>query len=103
MTGADRAAAASMAGARGRRRREGAMLGQALALARVGAAAGWLATRIMNVRLGVPQTIAVGVLGALIGGFAVRIVLPLLGGILGAVAGACLLIWLFRRYGDRLK
>jgi uncharacterized membrane protein YeaQ/YmgE (transglycosylase-associated protein family) len=79
------------------------MIGQALALALVGAAAGWLATRIMNVRLGVPQTIAVGVLGALVGGFAVRIVLPLLGGVLGAVLGACVLIWLLQRYGDRLK
>jgi uncharacterized membrane protein YeaQ/YmgE (transglycosylase-associated protein family) len=79
------------------------MIGQALALALVGAAAGWLATRIMNVRMGVPQTIAVGVLGALVGGLAVRIVLPLLGGILGAVLGACVLIWLLQRYGDRLK
>jgi uncharacterized membrane protein YeaQ/YmgE (transglycosylase-associated protein family) len=74
-------------------------MGGFLMLALIGAVAGWLATRIMDVSMGVPQTIAIGVLGALVGGFAVRIVLPLFGGFVGAVAGACLLIWLLQQYG----
>lgn len=74
-------------------------MGGLVVLALIGAVAGWLATRIMDVRLSVPQTVAVGVLGALAGGFVLRFVVPLIGGFIGAVAGACLLIWLIQRYG----
>lgn len=78
-------------------------MGAVVILALIGAVAGWLATRIMDVRMGVPQTVALGVLGALIGGFVLRFVLPLVGPFVGAVAGACLLIWLIQRYGGRLR
>lgn len=70
----------------------------------VGAAAGFLATRIMDVQLSVPATIAVGMGGALIGGTLLRMSLAfmgLLGGLVGAVLGALLLIWLWRQYGPK--
>lgn len=75
-----------------------------LAVIIIGAAAGFLATRMMDVHLGVPQTIAVGVLGALIGGALLRFLLSMLGvtaGFVGAVFGAVLLIWLYQRYIGR--
>lgn len=77
------------------------MFGSVIMLALLGAVAGWLATRIMDVRMSVPQTVAIGVLGALAGGFVLRFVVPLIGSFIGAVACACLLIWLIQRYGAR--
>lgn len=68
----------------------------------IGAAAGWLAGRLMKA----PQggwivTIIVGIIGGLIGGWLVallRLPLPgLLGAFLTATGGACLLIFLLRR------
>ena len=67
----------------------------------VGAAAGFLATRIMDIDLGVPQTIAVGVLGAIVGGFALRLLLSALGiaaGFIGAVLGAVVLLWAYKAF-----
>lgn len=75
-----------------------------LSLIIIGAAAGFIATRMMDVNLGVPQTIAVGVLGALIGGAVLRFVLSMLGitaGFVGAIFGAVLLIWLYKTYIGR--
>lgn len=65
----------------------------------VGAAAGFLATRLMRVELGVVQTVLLGIAGALIGGIVVRFVLTvtgMVGGLVGAVLGAMLLLWLIR-------
>ena len=45
----------------------------------IGAAAGFLATRVMRVNTDVPSTVAIGVFGALIGGFALRFLLVALG------------------------
>lgn len=73
-----------------------------LALIIIGAAAGFLATRIMKVNTDVPTTIAIGVGGALIGGLALRFVMMLTGwaaGFIGAVLGAMALIWAWRTYG----
>ncbi len=70
----------------------------------VGAAAGFLATRIMDVKASVPATIAIGMGGALIGGLVVRRALAfmgMLGGLVGAVLGALLLIWLWQQYGPK--
>lgn len=70
----------------------------------IGAAAGFLATRVMNVRTGVLQTIAIGVLGALVGGIVLRLLLTVMGaaaGFVGAFLGAVLLIWLFQTYFTR--
>ena len=66
----------------------------------VGAAAGFLATRLMRWEADIPTTIVIGVAGALLGGFALRALLMMAGwmaGFVGAVMGALLLIWLWRR------
>jgi uncharacterized membrane protein YeaQ/YmgE (transglycosylase-associated protein family) len=70
----------------------------------VGAAAGFLATRIMDVKASVPATIAIGRGGALSGGLVLRMALAfmgMLGGLVGAVLGALLLIWLWQQYGPK--
>lgn len=70
----------------------------------VGAAAGFLATRLMKLETDVITTIAIGIFGALIGGLILRFLASVTGaaaGFVGAVLGAMLLIWLWRRYGPR--
>ena len=67
----------------------------------IGAAAGFIATRVMDIETNVPVTIAIGVLGAIIGVVVVRALLAVLGlaaGFIGAVLGALLLIWLYQTY-----
>lgn len=67
----------------------------------VGAAAGFIATRAMKLETGLVTTIAIGVLGALIGGLVLRFLVALTGiaaGFVGAVLGAVLLIWLWQVY-----
>ena len=67
----------------------------------IGAAAGFLATRIMRLQTDVPTTIAIGVFGALIGGFTLRALVAMMGamaGFAGAVLGALALIWLWKTY-----
>ena len=67
----------------------------------IGAAAGFLATRLMDIEASVPVTIAVGVLGALIGGVLLRFLLLLTGmafGFIGAVLGAVAVIWVWQTY-----
>lgn len=75
-----------------------------LALAIIGAAAGFLATRLMKFDANVISTVAIGVLGALLGGILLRVLLAVAGwaaGFVGAVLGAMLLIWLWRTYGPK--
>lgn len=75
-----------------------------LVLIIVGAAAGFLATRIMDIDLGVPQTIALGILGAIIGGFVLRLLLSFAGaaaGFIGAVLGAVFLLWAFKKFSSK--
>lgn len=67
----------------------------------VGAAAGFLATRMMRLQTDIPTTIAIGVGGALIGGLVIRLLIELTGwmaGFVGAVLGALVLIWLWKTY-----
>ncbi|MBV2358898.1 GlsB/YeaQ/YmgE family stress response membrane protein [Thalassococcus sp. CAU 1522] len=67
----------------------------------VGAAAGFLATRLMRTELGVVETIAVGMAGAVIGGLVLRFLIAMTGalaGLVGAVLGAMLLLWLWQVY-----
>ena len=67
----------------------------------VGAAAGYIATRIMDLDTNVVTTIAIGIGGALIGGLVLRILLGLMGmaaGFVGALLGALLLIGLWQTY-----
>lgn len=70
----------------------------------VGAAAGFLATRMMRIEASIPVTIAVGMGGAVIGGLILRALLSVMGlfaGLIGAVLGALLLIWLWQTYGPK--
>ncbi len=66
----------------------------------IGAAAGFIATRLMDIEASVPVTIAIGVLGALIGGLLLRFLMAMAGlafGFVGAVLGAVFLIWLWQK------
>lgn len=67
----------------------------------IGTAAGFLATRFMKLETDVPTTIAIGIGGALVGGFLLRALVMLTGwmaGFVGAVLGAMALIWLWKNY-----
>ena len=67
----------------------------------VGVAVGFLATRILRVDLDTPSTIALGVLGALIGGLVLRGLIMVAGvgaGVVGAFLGAVLLIWAWKSW-----
>jgi uncharacterized membrane protein YeaQ/YmgE (transglycosylase-associated protein family) len=75
-----------------------------LALIIIGTAAGFIATRLMNLRTDLVTTIGIGVFGALIGGLVLRILLTITGfaaGFVGAILGAMVLIWLWEKYGPR--
>ncbi len=75
-----------------------------LALVIIGAAAGFLATRLMRLQTDVPTTIVIGIAGALLGGLVLRFLITITGlaaGFVGAVIGAVLLIWAWRRYISR--
>jgi len=67
----------------------------------VGAAAGFLATRLMRIEANIVTTVVIGIAGAVIGGLILRAILVvggLLAGLVGAVLGALLLIWLWQKY-----
>lgn len=67
----------------------------------IGAAAGFLATRMMKMETGILPTVAIGIGGALIGGLIIRFLLAITGlmaGLVGAVLGALLLIWVYQTY-----
>ena len=70
----------------------------------VGAAAGFLATRLMKIEANIVTTVVIGMGGALIGGLVLRVLLSVMGmaaGFVGAVLGAMLLIWLWQTYGPK--
>jgi uncharacterized membrane protein YeaQ/YmgE (transglycosylase-associated protein family) len=70
-----------------------------VALIIIGAAAGYLATRVMRVQTDVPTTIVIGIVGALLGGFVLRALITITGwmaGFVGALLGAMLVIWLWQ-------
>ena len=70
----------------------------------IGAVAGYLATRIMRIDADPLMTIGIGIAGALVGGLILRGVLAflgLLGGIIGAVLGALVLIWAYQAFKAR--
>lgn len=70
----------------------------------LGAAVGFLATRVMKVEADVITTILIGILGALIGGLILRFLLVLTGaaaGFVGAFLGAVLLIWVWQKVRGR--
>ncbi|WP_375688380.1 GlsB/YeaQ/YmgE family stress response membrane protein [Pseudooceanicola sp. LIPI14-2-Ac024] len=70
----------------------------------IGAAAGWIATRMLDIKATPAQTVIIGMAGAVIGGFVLKLVLAalgLLGGIIGAVVGALVVLWLWDRYSNK--
>ncbi len=76
-------------------------MGGVIGLIIIGAAAGFLATRFMKLNTGVVETVAIGIGGALIGGLIIRFLLAVTGmlaGLVGAVLGAMLLLWIWKTY-----
>ncbi|MEM1007130.1 MAG: GlsB/YeaQ/YmgE family stress response membrane protein [Pseudomonadota bacterium] len=72
-----------------------------VALIVIGAAAGFLATRLMRVQADIPTTMLIGIVGALVGGFLLRTLVTVAGwlsGFVGAVLGALLVIWIWQTY-----
>ncbi len=72
-----------------------------VALIIVGAAAGFLATRLMRIEADIPTTMLIGIIGALVGGLILRTLITVMGwlsGFVGAVLGALLVIWLWQTY-----
>ncbi|ATG48709.1 GlsB/YeaQ/YmgE family stress response membrane protein [Celeribacter ethanolicus] len=70
----------------------------------VGAAAGFIATRIMEMKTDLVTTVVIGMFGALIGGLVLRFLLMLSGvaaGFVGAILGAMLLIWAWKALSAR--
>lgn len=70
----------------------------------IGAAAGFLATRLLRIETDILTTMAIGIGGALIGGLLLRFLLAVTGlmaGFVGAVLGAMLLIWLWQNFSAR--
>jgi uncharacterized membrane protein YeaQ/YmgE (transglycosylase-associated protein family) len=70
----------------------------------VGAAAGFLATRLMRVETDIVTTVVIGMVGALLGGLLLQVaagILGALGGFVGAVAGAMLVVWLWQKIRRR--
>lgn len=72
-----------------------------IALIIIGAAAGFIATRLMRVETDIPTTMFIGIAGALIGGLILRFLATVMGtmaGFVGAILGAIVLIWLWQRF-----
>lgn len=70
----------------------------------IGVAAGFIASKLMKAELSMVETIAIGLLGAVVGGLILRALIAVSGigfGLVGAIAGACLMIWLYERYFRR--
>ena len=75
-----------------------------IAIIIIGAAAGFLATRFMQIRTDVPTTIAIGIGGAFLGWLALRVLSAITGWAalsVGAILGAMALIWLWQKYAGR--
>ncbi len=72
-----------------------------VALIIIGAAAGFLATRLMRIEADIPTTMLIGIVGALVGGLVLRTLITVMGwlsGFIGAVLGALLVIWIWQTY-----
>jgi uncharacterized membrane protein YeaQ/YmgE (transglycosylase-associated protein family) len=66
-----------------------------------GAVGGLIATRLMRFDSTVPATLALGVLGAILGSFVfstIAAIASTLASLAGAIIGAALLIWLWKNY-----
>ena len=71
----------------------------------LGGLAGWIAEKLMKFDTGLLMNIALGVAGAVLGNFILRALGLAFGGLIGqlivAVAGACLLIYVYRMIKSR--
>lgn len=70
----------------------------------IGAAAGFLATRLMRVEADIITTVVIGMAGALFGGLILRALMfagGMIGGLVGAVLGAMALVWLWQKVKSR--
>ena len=70
----------------------------------LGAAAGWIAARLMGLRSDPVTMMALGFLGAMLGALGMRLILSVLhwgGMLLAAVAGAVLAVWIWRVMVER--
>ncbi len=75
-----------------------------VALIVIGAAAGFLATRLMRIEADIPTTMLIGIVGALVGGLVLRTLVTVMGwlsGFIGAVLGALLVLWLWKTFIKR--
>ena len=66
----------------------------------VGAAAGFLATRLMKWEADIVTTVVIGMVGAVLGGLLLQVasgILGMLGGLIGAVLGAMAVIWIWKQ------
>ncbi len=75
-----------------------------LYLAIIGAAAGFIATRIMKLKTGVFQTVALGVIGALFAGVVLRVLIAIMGavaGLVGAVLAVMALIYVYQQFAKK--
>jgi uncharacterized membrane protein YeaQ/YmgE (transglycosylase-associated protein family) len=74
----------------------------------IGALAGWIAEKLMKTEHGLLLNIVLGIVGAVVGNFLLMLVFgATMGGIIGqlivAVIGACLLIWIYRLIRGRSR
>ena len=71
----------------------------------LGALAGWIAEKVMKFDTGLLMNIVLGVAGAILGNFILRALGLSFGGLIGqlivAVAGACVLIYVYRMIKSR--
>ncbi len=70
----------------------------------VGAGAGFLATRMMGVRMAPAPTVAIGVIGAIVGVWILRLALGFLGIFVwfaGAFFGVVILLWAYKTFIEK--
>ena len=80
------------------------MIGGVLLLILIGAAAGYVATRLMRMPVDLPTAMGIGVLGAVIGGLGLRMLLTVGGWAMAfalALLGSLALIWIWQKLSNR--
>jgi len=80
------------------------MIGGVLLLILIGAAAGYVATRLMRMPVDLPTAMGIGVLGAVIGGLGLRMLLTAGGWAMTfvlALLGSLALIWIWQKLSSR--
>ena len=78
------------------------MLAGLLILPIFGAVIGWFAKYALEIRMSQRGAMALGAIGATIGGGLGAFLIPIISGLFGAAAGASGLIWFVERYRNRV-